>query len=150
MVFRKGQIRDKVVSSRRQSSCLHAWRNAHVRVLGERNMSRSRTITGKKAVARWEDVWLQERACKRNEAVIAAGRSTRVLQEAVRQWTSESTRLRKLRQGLSLLVAKHDFRESQGAMDVWSHITTSNARHTRLGDARLAAWLVKNTDAPGP
>lgn len=58
-------------------------------------------------------MWLQERACKRNEAVIAAGRSTRVLQEAVRQWTSESTRLRKLRQGLSLLVAKHDFRESQ-------------------------------------
>jgi len=148
MVFRKGQIRDKVVSSRRQSSCLHAWRNvqhfqAHVRVLGERNMSRSRTITGKKAVARWEDVWLQERACKRNEAVIAAGRSTRVLQEAVRQWTSESTRLRKLRQGLSLLVAKHDFRESQGAMDVWSHITTSNARHTRLGDARLAAWCAE-------
>ena len=41
-----------------------------------------------------------------------------VLQGAVRDWNGESTRLRKLRQGLGVLVAKSDHRDSQASPQI--------------------------------
>ena len=64
---------------------------AHVRVLGERNSERADRRAGSAAVARWADAWLLERALRRNEAAIAASRSSHVLQVQYRGTRKRTT-----------------------------------------------------------